>query len=373
MAFARVVGTEIMDGAGAPIYLQGVGIGNWLLPEGYMFDMLKSAKYDSPRGMKTLTYELIGPEEADEFWGIWRERYFNRDDVEALARDGYNSIRIAFDWKVLFDERTLAVLEDGFALLDQAVAWCREFGLWVILDLHGAPGGQNGTNIDDGWGHPWLFLSEREQERTCTIWRVIAARYRKEEIVLGYDLLNEPLPEIYREYYPLLDPLYKKVAKAIREVDREHILILEGVNWASDITALGEPFDDNVVYQFHKYWSDCTKEKIQPFLDFQNRWQVPLWCGETGENQYAWYRDCSRLLKEHNIGWNFWPHKKRGENSSPYNLVMPEEWAAVLNYARTGERPSRKTAQAAFSKLLDAIQIGRCERDEEAIQSWLNP
>lgn len=373
MGFARVVGTEITDASGAPIYLQGVGIGNWLLPEGYMFDMLKSANYESPRGLKALTYELIGPEEADAFWEVWRERYFNRDDVEALARDGYNSVRIAFDWKVFFDPWTMAPLEAAFQLLDAAIGWCREFGLWVILDLHGAPGGQNGTNIDDGWGYPWLFVSPREQERTCEIWRVLAERYRKEEAVLGYDLLNEPIPAVHRALYPLLEPLYKRIAKTIREVDTEHILILEGVNWASDITSLGEPFDDQLVYQFHKYWNGCETEQIQSFLDFRDRWQVPLWCGETGENNYAWYRACSRLLREHNIGWNFWPHKKRGEHPSPYNLVIPEEWALVKKYTQTGERPSRETAQRAFSQLLDAIRIDRCERDAEAIESWLNP
>lgn len=373
MGFARVCGTEIVDSNGLPIYLQGVGIGNWLLPEGYMFDMLKVSRYDSPRGLRALSNEMIGPEESDRFWDAWLDAYFTHEDVAALARDGYNSIRIAFDWKILFDDKTLQPIDRGFSLLDNAIEWCSEFGIWVVLDLHGAPGGQNGTNIDDGWGYPWLFLSPREQERTCAIWHIIAERYKNNETVLGYDLLNEPLPVVHKEYYSLLDPLYKKITEAIREVDTEHILILEGVNWASDITALGKPFDDNVVYQFHKYWSACDTDHIQSFLDFRDRYQVPLWCGETGENNYDWYRACSRLLKQHNIGWNFWPHKKRGENPSPYNLVMPAEWATVLHYAKTGERPSLQTAHDAFFKLLDAVHISRCERDEEAIQRWLNP
>lgn len=373
MGFVRVRGTEITDGRGKALYLQGVGIGNWLLPEGYMFDMLKTPHYDSPRGLRALSRELIGPEESDRFWAAWLDRYFTHEDVQALARDGFNSVRIAIDWKLFFDERTMQPLERGFSLLDQAIAWCKEFGLWVILDLHGAPGGQNGTNIDDGWGYPWLFISPRDQERTCEIWRTFAMRYRQEETVLGYDLLNEPLPAAHRQYNPLLDPLYKRIAAVIREVDKEHILILEGANWASDISALGEPFDDRVIYQFHKYWSLCDTERLQPFLDFRDRWQVPIWCGETGESNYEWYRACSRILREHGIGWNFWPHKKRGENPSPYNIVIPSEWAAVKHYATTGERPDLQTAHDAFFKLLDAVVISRCERDEQAIQSWLNP
>jgi hypothetical protein len=335
--------------------------------------MLKEPRYCSPRGLEALSRELIGPENSDLFWREWRMRYFSREDVRCLARDGFNSIRIAYDWKVFFDEYSLAVKEDGFRLLDDAIAWCREFGMWVILDLHGAPGGQNGTNIDDGWGYPWLFLSERDQQRLCDIWRIFAERYCDEEIILGYDLLNEPLPEAHKEYNHLLFPLYERIGRAIREVDREHTLILEGVNWASDFSALGEPFDDNVIYQFHKYWNDNTTEAIQRFLDYRDRYKVPIWCGETGENDYAWYRDCSRLLREHNIGWNLWPHKKRGENASPYNILMPEEWGAVLHYAQTGERPSLDISRAAFSGLLDAVVIDRCERDGVAIESWLHP
>lgn len=373
MGFVHVCGTDLTDANGKALYLQGVGIGNWLLPEGYMFDMLKVHRYDSPRGLRALSNELIGPDKSDLFWNAWLESYFTHEDVETLARDGYNSIRIAFDWKILFDDRSMQPMSSGFALLDQAIAWCREFGMWVILDLHGAPGGQNGTNIDDGWGYPWLFLSEREQARTCSIWRTIAARYKDEETVLGYDLLNEPLPAIYRQYYPLLEPLYKRIAASIRQVDTEHILILEGVNWASDMSVLSEPFDDRVIYQFHKYWSACDTANIQLFLDFRDRWQVPIWCGETGENNYDWYRACSTLLRQHSIGWNFWPHKKRGEHPSPYNIIMPKEWSSVLHYAKTGERPSLQTAHDAFFKLLDAVRVSNCERDQEAIQSWLNP
>ena len=83
---------------------------------------------------------------------------------------------------------------DGWRHVDDTIAWARKYGLWVVLDLHAAPGGQTGTNIDDSWGYPWLFESEKAQVDTVALWKRIAARYRDEPSVLGYDLLNEPIP-----------------------------------------------------------------------------------------------------------------------------------------------------------------------------------
>jgi endoglucanase len=352
--------------------LAGVGIGNWLLPEGYMFDGLK-APYNSPRGLRQLTHELIGPEDSDTFWDLWEKHFFTPEDVARIAADGYNSIRIAFDWKTLFSGNDLTPRKEGFARLDAVLDACTQHRIAVILDLHGAPGGQNGTQIDDGWGYPWLFESAQARNQTVGIWHYLASRYARHPAIWGYDLLNEPLPEQHARYNPMLEPLYREITAAIRQVDNQHWIILEGAHWATDFTVFGPPFDEKVVYQFHKYWNENNEASLEPFLRFRDRYNVPLWCGETGENTIDWYQACSTLLKTHDIGWNFWPWKKRGKNPSPYNIVMPEDWSAILHYAHEKIRPALPVARNAFQQLSEAIKTTHCQRDEVAISAWLDP
>src|SRR5260370_39421 len=122
-------------------------------------------------------------------------------------------------------------------------------------DLHAAPGGQTGANIDDSAGYPWLYDSPQEQEHLMAIWRRLATHYRDEPMVLGYDLLNEPIPHFPKlaALNPALEPLYKKLAGEIRKIDAHHILFLGGAQWDGDFSAFGKPFDGNTAYTFHKY------------------------------------------------------------------------------------------------------------------------
>src|SRR5256885_15596906 len=132
-------GQQIVDERGAPVLLRGVGIGNWLLPEGYMWRFADDTA-TSPRQIEAVVEGLIGADAAARFWQTFREDYFTEEDVKAIAGYGYNSIRIAINSRIVLDEAG-SFREDGFALVERAVQWCRDHELYVILDLHGAPGG----------------------------------------------------------------------------------------------------------------------------------------------------------------------------------------------------------------------------------------
>src|SRR5574341_1173311 len=161
-------------------------------PEGYMFKLeVATAHWQIQQVIK----ELVGPAEALAFWQQYYDNYITRDDVRYIKQLGMNSIRVPFNYKLLTPEDHPEIwLERGFALLDSAIAWSKQEGLYVVLDMHAAPCGQTGTNIDDSAGHPWLFENVECQDRTVDIWRKIAERYRDETTVMGYDLLNEPIP-----------------------------------------------------------------------------------------------------------------------------------------------------------------------------------
>jgi len=243
-------GVEIVDGAGRPLALKGTNLGNWLVPEGYVWHF--DGGPQSPKEIEALITELVGPEKAEAFWKTYRERYVTREDIQFIKAQGFNSVRIPMHWKLFQTDDA-----EGFHLLDRVGGWCHEAGLLVVLDLHAAPGGQTGTNIDDGHGYPWLFRDAQAQQQTIDLWARLARHYHNETAVLGYDLLNEPIPNYagYETLHPALEPLYRRIAKAIRAVDGHHILILGGAEWDGDFSVFGPPFDGNVIYQLHKYWA----------------------------------------------------------------------------------------------------------------------
>lgn len=362
--FVRVQGRDLIAPDGSKLNLRGIGLGNWLVPEGYMFHFEPGPS--SPREIEALFNELIGPAEAARFWSEWRDRYITEDDIRFIRKAGFNSVRIPFHYKLLVDG-------NGFALLDRVIAWCREAGLWVVLDMHCAPGGQTGTNIDDSWGYPWLFESPEDQRRTVDLWRTIAAHYRDEPAVIGYDLLNEPIPHFpqLKHLNARLEPLYKRIAAAIREVDTRHILILGGAQWDSNFDVFGPPFDPQSVYTFHKYWTAPTRDVIQTYLDFRDRYNVPVWLGESGENKDDWIASFRAVLEENGIGWAFWTYKKMDATSSVVTFPKPAYWDEVTAYAkspgsvgdnekRIALRPSLEHSRAALADLLQKIKLESC-------------
>jgi hypothetical protein len=246
--------------------------------------------------------------------------------------------------------------------------------------MHGAPGGQTGENIDDSWGRPWLFTSVESQQRMVDVWKRLAARYRDEPCVLGYELLNEPLPhwDELRQHDQRLEPLYRRVTAGIREVDPNHIVILGGAKWNRDFSVFGPPFEKNLVYTFHKYWDEVTTASIQPYLDFRAKHGVPVWLGESGENDDAWIRDAVRLAEANDIGWCFWPYKKMEKPSAIVSFERPAHWNEIVAYAKLRDagfdakrkaRPAIETARTALNDLLDKIQLSRCRVNESYVRA----
>jgi len=360
--FAHVQGKQVLSADGKPILLRGINLGNWLLPEGYMFRFEHGPS--SQREIDALFRELAGPETTDQFWREWRDTYISQGDTEFIRKAGFNSVRIPFH-HALFVENGA-----GFPVLDRIIQWCRQAGLLVVLDLHAAPGGQTGTNIDDSWGYPWLFESPKAQEETIALWRRLANRYQRETAVLGYDLLNEPIPQFpyLQKYNSALEPFYKRVVAAIREVDKNHIVILGGAQWDSNFKVFGPPFDSNALYTFHKYWTEPTKAVIQEYLDYRDRYNAPIWLGESGENTDDWIAKFRGMLEENHVGWCFWPYKKMDQTSSVVTFARPAHWDEIVNYAKlpggVGEldkrpqaRPSVEHAREALADLLRQVRF----------------
>lgn len=366
---------QIVDGAGKPFLIRATNLGNWLVPEGYMW--LFEGGPQSPSEIRALVLELLGPEGSAAFWQKYRDSYITHDDIALLHRAGFNTVRVPMHYGLFESDDA-----EGFKLLDRLIGWCRAENLYVILDMHAAPGGQTGANIDDSAGYPWLYQSPQEQAHLITIWRRLATHYRHEPVVLGFDLLNEPIPHFPRlaPLNPLLEPLYRRLTAEIRKIDTHHILFLGGAQWDSNFAVFGKPFDTNVAYTFHKYWTAPDQSVIQPYLDFRERYDVPIWLGESGENTDDWISQFVKVLEKNDIGWAFWPYKKMEKPSAIVSIVPPADWSKIVEFAklprgtanveaRLKARPDQETINRAFAELLENVRLQRCRVNDDYLRA----
>ena len=376
--FITTRGKDLVSADGKPLLLKGINLGNWLLPEGYMF---KFKTANSPRLIHTVINELVGEDEGRRFWKTYHQNYITREDIRFIKQSGFNSVRVPFSYRLFVSEAEPRKLEgEGYRLLDDIVAWCKKENLYVILDMHAAPGGQTGDNIDDSWAYPFLFESAESQDLTVNIWRKIAARYRDEPVVIGYDLLNEPIAPYFdtADLNPKLEPLYRKIVRGVREVDRNHLIFLGGAQWDNNFKVFGPPFDDKLVYTFHKYWMEVNQQAIQEYLDFRDKHNMPVWMGESGENTDEWIGSFRTLLERNNIGWCFWPYKKLNATSCLVSINSPTDWDTIVGFAdgpRTTfeevrkHRPSKEKVQKALSDYLVRIKFANCRINQRYLKS----
>jgi hypothetical protein len=347
-AFVRIDGHDLVTPSGEKLLIRGTNLGNWLNPEGYMFRFDRTS---SAGRINQALCEMVGPDRMEEFWALYKDNYITRDDILFLARTGCNTIRLPFHYKLFTDEdyMGLSSRQDGFKRIDSLVGWCREAGLYLILDMHDAPGGQTGDNIDDSYGYPWLFDSEASQKKFVDIWVSIAAYYRDEPVILGYEFINEPIAPYFdtETLNAKLEPLYRRTLTEVRKVDTNHIILLGGSQWNSNFAPLSDDasFDDKVMYTCHRYGGEASAEAIRGFIDFRDRVNRPMYMGEIGHNTDEWMSSFCRVMEDNNIGWTFWPYKKMG-GSSFVTVNDPGNWDVVVSFVESGRSTYRDIREA---------------------------
>lgn len=376
-AFLTTSGSSIVNGNGENVLLRGVGLGGWMVQEGYM---LQTASFASPQHeIKETITELIGEEATAEFYDAWLHNHCREADIDSMKAWGFNSVRLPMHYNLFtlpIEEEPVAYqntwLDLGFELTDSLVKWCKERQMYVILDLHAAPGGQgyDAAISDYDPSKPSLWESIQNRHKMASLWKRIAEHYADEPWVAGYDLLNEPNWDLPGGN--ALRALYMQCTDSIRLVDPDHMIFIEGNWFANDFTGLTPPWDDNLVYSPHKYWSHNEASDMQFATSIRTAYDVPLYLGESGENSNVWFRDAIHLLEDLNIGWAWWPLKKIESISGSMSIEKTEGYQSLLNYWEgNGPEPSVEYATEVLMDLTEKLKAENCRVQPDVLDAMI--
>ena len=366
--FLHTDGQRILDGGGNNVLLRGLGLGGWMVQEGYM---LQTSAFSGPQHkIKEKIEQLIGTENTEAFYAAYLANGVTKRDIDSLKAWGFNSVRLPMHYNLytppLEAERPGQIkwLDQGFEMTDKLLAWCAANEMYLILDLHAAPGGQgHDANISDyDPTKPSLWESAANRKKMIALWGKIAERYKDSPWIGGYDIINEPNWNFEggnangcdeRDNGPLRK-LMVDITQVIRAVDPNHIIFIAGNCWGNNYNGIFPLWDDNTVISFHKYWNHNTQESIQQFLDYRETHNAPIWLGESGENSNVWFRESLRLMERNNIGWAYWPMKKVENTAGVTSVTKNPEYGTLLQYwEHGGERPDVEFARSALMQLAE--------------------
>ena len=376
--FLSTSGKSIINEKGDTIILRGMGLGGWMVQEGYM--MAPGGFSSTQYQIKDKITELVGEEETQIFYDNWLNNHVTKTDIDSMKSWGFNLVRAPIHYNLF----TLPIEQEpfpgayteidlGFKLLDSLLSWCKQNEIYLMIDLHAAPGGQgyNADISDYDPTKPSLWESELNRNKTVELWKRLSQRYINEEWVAGYDLINEPNWEIPGGV--LLKELYVKITNAIRtDVGDNHILFIEGNWFANDFTGLTPPWDDNLVYSPHKYWSPVDQGYLDWMLPLRDTLNVPLFVGETGENSNFWYRDAVKVFEENGIGWAWWPFKRIGAIQPTLSINYNDKYKNIVDYWN-GEKsaPSKEDAIEGLTQLTEDIKLENTRYQKDVIDALI--
>jgi len=342
MSVLKIQGSKIVDSNGVQVILKGAGLGGWMNMENFI-----SGYPGHEAGMRKAMKNVLGEEKYEFFFDKFLEYFFTDADAEAFKNLGLNCLRIPFNYRHFEDDLNPGVfIEKGFERLDRVVKICSDHGIYTVLDLHAAVGGQNfdwhGSDI-----HRALFWEHEEfMARTVELWKELARRYKGNPWIAGYNPLNEPTDE---ESGIRVVKFYDRVEKEIRKIDPDHILFFDGNTFAADFTNFGEPLS-NSVYACHDYsnfgfpgferykgtveQNERLDRSFARKVEYMKEHNLPVWNGEFGpvyaspedgsdyseinSERYHLLKDQLAIYRKISASWSIWLWKDIGYQGMTY-------------------------------------------------------
>lgn len=376
--FVRVSGTKLMARDGQRLMIRGTNCGNWMVREPYM--MNTSGNLDRQFKFDKMIADVCGEEKVEEFDRLWMDNNFCEDDMKFLSEQGFNTLRVPMHYKYFtlpIEKEPIAGeqtwLQEGFDRIDSMCEWAERHNILLILDMHACPGGQSSGDICDyDSSKPSLWESEANRTKLAALWRKIAERYKDQKCVAAYDLINETNWTLANSNKLLWDT-FKSIIKAIREVDTNHIVILEGNSYSNDYNGFpSTKMDTKMVLQFHRYGVYNTKSQVQYMADMANKYNCPVYIGEFGENSNSWTADCVCLYEEamQFAGWTCWPMKKSNINTI-LQVKRVSGYDNIISQWQKGNRPTATSLWNACKAWAEAQHISRCTVRTDYIDALL--
>lgn len=323
-------GTQWVDANGKQMLLKGTNLGNWLVQEFWMMGQGGNGVTDQCTLEAKLT-ERFGYQEKERLIKLYRDSWITERDWDQMKAFGLNLVRLPILWSVIEDEKNPKTLRaDAWTYLDWAIAQAKKRGMYVVLDLHGAVGGQTLYNPTGCAGQNKYWTDTVAQDRTRWLWQQIASRYKDEPAVAAYDLLNEPWGSTAADMVTRVQELYQTV----RGVDTKHIVLFPSYSDGS-IDAYGNPTAKgftNVAFEIHPYpglFGDRPGDT--PYMIHRD-W---LRCGQTGTTGVCAYNKQVSDLKIPLFVGEFQPWQGAGLDlggqiaRASYDTYASYGWAAT--------------------------------------------
>ncbi|MBQ7596179.1 MAG: cellulase family glycosylhydrolase [Clostridia bacterium] len=331
LSFLHTQGENIVDENGEQVVLRGTNFGGWGIMEDWFCPLVSPAGEDV---MYQKLVERFGITKTHELMQLYRSNWITEQDYKNVSELGMNVIRLPL-WYRNFqsdDNGTWYLDKNGkpdLHELDEAVAMCKKYGLYIIIDMHGLPGYQNDYDHCGKSKSMSLFdetpQGERYREVSKELWVTIAERYKDEPAVAMYDLMNEPLgTNISTEknakqiFWDFSNDLYE----AIREVDPNHIISMEAI-WSPDAIASPDVYGwENIVYQEHLYDVSNPSYLVKMTEIKRAKYNAPFYIGEFYPRGISTFSYLFSLFNKRNMSWTTWTYKGAGDwaENSPWFL-----------------------------------------------------
>lgn len=349
--FLTTQGTKLVDRDGKTVILRGVGLGGWMNMENFItgYPANESAQ-------RQMIRETLGEKKYELFFEQFLENFFTEADAKFIKSLGLNLLRLPVNYRHFEDDmRPFVIKESGFTHLDRVIELCAKHHIYTIIDLHAVPGYQNQAWHSDNPTHKALFWEHRQfQDRVVNLWETFARRYKDNPWVAGYNPINEPADPSER----MIMPVYQRIVDAIRAIDPDHIIFLEGNCYSRDFHMFGEPWP-NVVYTNHDYAlpgfidggpypgysrgvyvdRDVLETTFVKRSQYMLDHNVPIWVGEFGPvytgnpeadaMRYQVLQDQLEIYAKYDVNWALWTYKDIGLQGIAY--AAPESsWLTRL-------------------------------------------
>lgn len=339
----KAIDKGIYDLEGNLFQIQGINYGNLLIQEGWMSVNSLGPKLNEDGSYAKINsegvieeYEEVYQEELDlalknnpnlnqekinELWSIYYKSYCQEIDFQNIKEIGLNTIRLPMYYRNFLEgeDDKLVMKENAFEFIDYFLENAKKYDLKVILDMHGVVGGQSG-NEHSGTRRTEFWTNEVYQKEMCDLWKNIASYYLNERkdlasTILAYDLINEPALDkkvTTKREWDVMDKMYK----AIREVDEDHIIAIEGC-WYFDSLPDPKKYNwENVMYEFHLYNWDNAKvsndvyHTLHFFKWMTTNYDVPIYIGEFNffDKKDEWIKWLNEY-DERGLNWSIWSYK----------------------------------------------------------------